>query len=93
MVAAADGGGGLAGYAYGVAFDPDQWWDDADTYPPALRRVAKFAIMELAVRAPFRGRRIGSALMAALRRARPEPCLTLCAHPASVARRIYDRWG
>jgi len=32
-------------------------------------------------------------LMAALRRARSEPCLTLCSHPASVARRIYDRWG
>jgi GNAT superfamily N-acetyltransferase len=93
VVAAEDGGGGLVGYAYGVAFDPDQWWDDADTYPPGLRGLSKLAIMELAVRAPLRGKGIGTALMAALRRARPEPCWTLCAHPASVARRIYDRWG
>ena len=25
VVAAVDGGGGLVGYAYGVAFDPEQW--------------------------------------------------------------------
>ena len=50
-------------------------------YPPGLRGVAKFAIMELVVRAPVPGAGIATGLMAALRRARPEPCWTLSSTP------------
>lgn len=85
--------GELLGYAYGLSFEPDQWWDDADPQPAEVRSHPKFAIMEFVVRKQHRGQGIGRALMSALLTDRTEPFATLCANPAAPARQIYRHWG
>lgn len=93
MVLAESTDGSLVGFAYGLTFGPDQWWRFAGDEPPETRGRPKFAVMELAVRSAWRGRRIGSALMSTLLADRPEPYATLCANPLAKARAIYESWG
>jgi GNAT superfamily N-acetyltransferase len=93
MVVAEAGDGSLVGFAYGLTFPPDRWWRHAGNEPESTKNHPKFAIMEFAVRPPWRGNRIGSALMAALLSNRAEPVGTLCANPAAVANKIYRSWG
>lgn len=81
------------GFAHGVTFDADTWWDEADCEPPEVHGVSTFAVMEFIVGRAERGRGIGSALMNRLLGQRTEPYATLCANPAAPARQIYQRWG
>lgn len=93
MVVAEVADGSLVGFAYGLTFPPDRWWRHAGSEPESIKNRPKFAIMEFAVRPPWRGNRIGSALMAALLSDRAEPVGTLCANPAATANKIYQSWG
>lgn len=90
---AAETDGELVGYAYGLSFEPDQWWDDSDPQPAELRGYPKFAVMEFVVRKQHRGKGIGRALISALLTDRTEPFATLCANPAAPAHQIYRHWG
>ncbi|GAB3805981.1 GNAT family N-acetyltransferase [Micromonospora zhanjiangensis] len=92
-VVVAESGTELAGYAYGHSFAADDWWQDADQEPAETKGCTKFAVMELAVRRPCRGRGVGTRLMGALIDGRPEQLATLCSNPAAPARQIYHRWG
>lgn len=85
--------GSLVGFAYGLTFPPDRWWRHAGIEPEFTKNQPKFAIMEFAVRPAWRGKRIGSALMAALLADRKEPIGTLCANPIATANKIYRSWG
>ena len=83
----------LAGYAYGHSFPADEWWSDADHEPVEVKGRTKFAVIEWAVRKPYRQQGIGAALMRTLLAGRPEDFATLCSNPAAPARQIYQRWG
>jgi GNAT superfamily N-acetyltransferase len=49
--------------------------------------------MEWMVRFDRRGEGVGRRLMDLLLAGRPEPWAVLAANPATLARRIYQRWG
>lgn len=83
----------VVGYAYGHAFSADEWWPEADHEPIATKGRTKFAVIELAVRKPHRGKGIGAQLVTTLLDRRPEHLATLCSNPAAPARQIYQRWG
>jgi GNAT superfamily N-acetyltransferase len=83
----------LIGFAFGHSLPPGSWWPHAGDEPAQIRGQARFAVMELVVRAPWRGRRIASALMGTLLADRTEPYGTLCTNPRAVATTIYRSWG
>ncbi|GAA5103347.1 GNAT family N-acetyltransferase [Nocardia iowensis] len=86
--------GTLVGMAYGFTIPAEQWWHDAATSPPpAAIGVAKFAIMELAVRQSHRGQGLGRELLGDLLRGRTEPIAFLGVDPAAPAYAIYRKWG
>jgi GNAT superfamily N-acetyltransferase len=83
----------LVGYAYGHSFPTNEWWSDADHEPVEVKGRTKFAVIELAVRRPYRRQGIGADLIRTLLAGRPEKFATLCSNPAAPARQIYQRWG
>jgi GNAT superfamily N-acetyltransferase len=84
----------LVGFAFGFVFEQGRWWSGEPTPPPAeILTSRKFAVIELAVRQPFRGRGIGRALMDALLAGRSETYAVLTAFPDAPAREAYRRWG
>jgi len=83
----------MVGYAYGHSFGADEWWPEADHEPIDAKGRTKFAVIELAVRKPHRGRGIGTQLMNTLLDGRPEHLATLCCNPAATASQMYQRWG
>jgi GNAT superfamily N-acetyltransferase len=93
MVTAESAASGLVGFAYGFTFPAGHWWGHSGAEPAELDGLSKFAVLEFAVRRAHRGQGIGTRLMARLLEGRPEPIATLCAHPAALARRIYESWG
>ncbi|WP_378730505.1 GNAT family N-acetyltransferase [Nocardia brasiliensis] len=86
--------GTLVGMAYGFTIPAEQWWHDAATPPPpAAIGVAKFAIMELAVRQSHRGQGLGRELLDELLRGRTEPIAVLGVDPSTPAYAIYRGWA
>lgn len=85
----------LAGFSFGYPFGPGRWWGGiVEPDPPAeLVEPDKFAVIELVVAPPFRGRGLSSTLIRELLAGRPEPHATLLVHPDAPARQIYPRWG
>ncbi|MFD9728029.1 GNAT family N-acetyltransferase [Streptomyces sp. NPDC059072] len=95
------GTGEPIGMAYGFALPHDAvWWDELTTPVPAdMRREdgrRTFALMELAVRGPWRGRGVARRLHTALLDALPaeRERVLLNVHPASgAAPAAYRAWG
>jgi GNAT superfamily N-acetyltransferase len=85
----------LVGFSFGFAFGEDRWWGGKTTPEPPTDVVkpAKFAVIELVVAKPWRGRGVGRALMRTLLAERPEPLATLLSEPEAPARQIYQHWG
>ncbi len=89
----------LIGFAFGHTLPPGTgWWhgaltplpDEVTAEPPGRT----FAIIELAVRAPWRRLGVGQMLHEALLEDRPEERATLLARPeATPAQATYARWG
>lgn len=87
-------GGTLVGMAYGCTIPAGEWWHDAATPPlPEAIDVPKFAVMELAVRHDYRGRRLGHDLLGELLRDRAERVAILSVNPTAPAHAIYLSWG
>jgi GNAT superfamily N-acetyltransferase len=87
--------GELAGFSFGFTFGAGRWWGGkTQPAPPAdVLEPAKFAVIELVVGKPWRGQRVGRALMTSLLAKRSEPYATLLSEPDAAARRIYEHWG
>lgn len=67
-------GGTLVGFTFGLPLPAGVWWTSkGDPPPPEILDAPKFAVIELNVATPWRGRGIGRALHDALLRDRPEP--------------------
>jgi ribosomal protein S18 acetylase RimI-like enzyme len=87
------------GFTFGHQLAPDtQWWEGAVTaFPEAIVRESvgrTFAIIELAVLAPYRRRGIAKTMHNALLANRSEERVTLLVRPeAAPARTAYRRWG
>lgn len=87
-------GGTLVGFAFGLPLPPGQWWTGkADPPPPEILDAPKFAVIELDVAEPWRGRGIGRTLHDTLLDGRPEPYAILTTTPGHPARTMYARWG
>lgn len=86
--------GALVGFAFGLRLPPGAWWaGKADTPPSKILQAPKFAVIELNVAAPWRGKGIGRTLHDKLLEARPEPYAILTTRPDRPARAMYARWG
>jgi len=86
--------GELIGYSFGLTFPEGRWWSgDATAPPPEILSVAKFAVIELLVRKPFRGHGVGRRLLDELLSERAESYAILTAMPDALAREAYRRWG
>jgi GNAT superfamily N-acetyltransferase len=86
--------GVLIGYSFGLTFPAGRWWSGDATPPsPDVMETAKFAVIELLVRQPFRGRGIGRRLLDDLLAGRIESYAILTAVPDAPARDLYRRWG
>jgi GNAT superfamily N-acetyltransferase len=83
----------LIGFAYGLTFASERWWRHASDEPEVTKGHPKFGIMEFVIRSPWRGRRIGTALMSLLLSDRDERYGTLCVNPRAAAAAIYSAWG
>jgi len=89
----------IVGFAFGHQLPTEtKWWKGAVTPLPeelTLEHAGRtFAIIELAVRRPYRRMGIGRALHSALLSDRPEERVTLLARPEAVpAQRAYASWG
>ena len=84
----------LVGFSFGLPFAAGAWWAGAATPPPGdVLAGEKFAVIELVVRKPWRGRGLGRRLLAELLAGRPEPFAILTAVAAAPARELYARWG
>lgn len=87
------------GFTFGFSLSANTtWWTGflAPTHPSLTEERAgqMFAIIELAVRAEYRGMGVGRALYGALLAGRSERRLTLCARPeAQNVVDMYLRWG
>lgn len=87
-------GGTLVGFAFGLPLPPGRWWaGKAEQPPPEILDAPKFAVIELDVAEPWRGRGIGRALHDKLLEGRPEPYAILTTTPGRPARAMYARWG
>jgi GNAT superfamily N-acetyltransferase len=87
--------GELAGYTFGCPQAPGHWLPgQCDPAPSAdLVQSARFFVVELIVRRPFRGRGYARVLMDGLLAGRPEPFAALTADPDDFPREMYLRWG
>jgi GNAT superfamily N-acetyltransferase len=84
----------IVGYAFGLPFESGRWWSGNASEPPReILAASKFAVIELIVRKPWRGRGIARHLHDRLLGGRPEPYAVLTALPAAPARQVYRRWG
>ena len=93
-VTARDPDRALAGFAFGLPFGPGRWWAGRATPPPPqILGAWKFAVIELVLRRPWRGRGIGRRLHDTLLSGRPEQYAILTAAPEAPARQMYARWG
>jgi GNAT superfamily N-acetyltransferase len=88
-------GADLIGFSFGFRFAEGRWWGGMTTPepPPQVVGPSKFAVIELVVAKPWRGRGLGRALMSAVLEGRSEAHATLLSVPDALARQIYDRWG
>jgi GNAT superfamily N-acetyltransferase len=87
-------GGTLVGFAFGVPLPPGGWWGGRAEPPPMeILAAPKFAVIEIDVAEPWRGRGIGRALHDRLLADRPEPYAILTTAPGRPARAMYARWG
>jgi GNAT superfamily N-acetyltransferase len=97
----ADHGETVVGFAYGYALRPEYpWWSGLlEPMPPEFTREdgrRTFAILELAVCAPWRGRGVASGLHALLLKGVRARRITLMVRPepeAAAARTAYAAWG
>jgi GNAT superfamily N-acetyltransferase len=86
--------GEIIGYSFGVPFEQGRWWSSNASDPPVeILSATKFAVIELILRKPWRGRGIGRQMHDRLLKDRPEQYAILTAHPMAPARRMYQRWG
>jgi GNAT superfamily N-acetyltransferase len=88
-------GDDLVGFSFGFTFGAGRWWGGTIRPQPAAEVLApeKFAVIELVVAKPWRGRGLSSALMTMVLSDRPERYATLLSEPEAPARRIYEHWG
>ena len=94
IVLARSVGDGLVGYSFGLPFDEGRWWSGNASEPPSeILSASKFAVIELIVRKPWRGRGIGRQLHDRLLADRPEHYAILTAVTTAPARQIYQRWA
>lgn len=93
-VVAVEDGATLAGFAFGLSMPPGRWWGGETTPgPPEIVESSKYAVIELNLRAEYRGRGIGRRLLAELLKRRNEPYATLLSLPEAAAHDIYEHWG
>jgi GNAT superfamily N-acetyltransferase len=85
--------GVLAGFSFGYSFPPGKWWDNCTQMPDNIRDTSKFAVIELDVHSPYRGRGLSRKLLNELLGNRTENYATLAAIPGSQAHSMYLRWG
>ncbi|WP_327047326.1 GNAT family N-acetyltransferase [Microbispora sp. NBC_01189] len=91
---AAEDGDTLAGFAFGLPFPAGRWWGGETTLGPAEVVAAdKFAVIELNLREPYRGRGIGRRLLDELMSGRQESYAVLLSLPTAPAHAMYERWG
>lgn len=84
----------LIGYSFGLPFEKGRWWSGNASQPPdEVQSASKFALIELILRKPWRGRGIGRQMHDLLLAGRPEQYAILTAVPTSAARQLYQRWG
>lgn len=99
LALARDDGGDLAGFAFGLPLrSADQWWPGLTTeVDPVLVEEwpgRTFALIELLVRAPWRGSGVASRLHDEILADRPEERATLTTMPGkNAAQHAYERWG
>ncbi|MFI7642936.1 GNAT family N-acetyltransferase [Nonomuraea sp. NPDC049400] len=90
----AEDGPDLAGFCFGLTFEPGRWWRGATSEAPAdVLDFPKLAIIELILLKEYRGRGLGKQLMDELLADRVEQYATLAAHPDAPAHAMYERWG
>jgi GNAT superfamily N-acetyltransferase len=88
------GDGELAGFSFGLPFGGGTWWAGNVTPPPQqIRAGTKFAVIELILRIPWRGRGLGRGLMEKLLEDRSEDYAILTSVPEASAHAMYERWG
>lgn len=86
--------GGLAGFCFGLTFPAGTWWAGEVSEPPAhVRDADKVSVIELILRAPYRGHGFGKQLLAEFLTRRAEAYAMLLAHPDAPAHARYERWG
>jgi len=98
LVTAHDADQLLAGYVFGYALPPGaRWWNGLlDPVPEGFTDetgTRTFALNELHVRAPWRGRRVASQLHSELITQRREDRATILVRPENPARATYLHWG
>ncbi|MFF0725577.1 GNAT family N-acetyltransferase [Streptomyces sp. NPDC004134] len=101
VVLAVDGGEEVVGFAYGFRLPPDTGWWRNLLRPPSADFTAEdgqrtFAVIELAVRKPWRRQGVARRLHAALLDGLAVERVTLTVRPepeAAPARAAYESWG
>ncbi|MCQ4045789.1 GNAT family N-acetyltransferase [Streptantibioticus rubrisoli] len=102
LVLARDDEGQVIGFTYGYCLPADtRWWSGLQQPPadPGFTRETgerTFAVIELAVRRPWRRSGVATALHTALLAGMPAERVTLTVRPepeAAPARQAYNRWG
>jgi len=87
-------GDDVAGFSYGYRFPTEAWWRGARTpAPEAVAAGTKYAVIEIVVDRPFRGRGIAKRLMDELLAGQVEEWGVLLAKPGALAHGMYQRWG
>lgn len=89
----ATAGGVLAGFSFGYPFTPGKWWANCTPMPEDISGSSKFAVIELDVHRPYRGKGLSKRLLNELLAGRTEEYATLTAIPGSLAHSMYMRWG
>ncbi len=83
----------VIGYSFGFPFETGQWWRGAFDSPEHVVQANKFAVIELILRATWRGHELGRTLMDQLLAGYEGQYATLLARPDTPARSMYARWG